>query len=293
MRFLDVKTDYAFKKVFGSKESVPVLISFLNAVLEYEGEHTIEDLEIVDPYQIPLLKGMKDTFVDVKARLKSGKYIIIEMQVLNVKGFEKRILHNAAKQYSQQLKKGNSYQLVNPVIALTFTNFRMFDDSEEYISHFRLLERKRYTEYSDDVELIFVELPKFIKAENQLDNIKEKWIYFLKKAGDLSYIPESLSDPCIEKAFETINEAALSPEELELQEKRHDFIRMQIGSLELAKEQGLKQGLEQGIEKGKQSSQIEFVVNSYRIGLSVSTISEVTGLDDDEIMALLKAQSDL
>ena len=77
---------------------------------------------------------MKDTFVDVKARLKSGKYIIIEMQVLNVKGFEKRILHNATKQYSQQLKKGSSYQLVNPVIALTFTNFRMFDDSEEYIS---------------------------------------------------------------------------------------------------------------------------------------------------------------
>jgi len=293
MRFLDVKTDYAFKKVFGSKESGPVLTSFLNAILEYEGDQAIEDLEIVDPYQIPLLKGMKDTFVDVKARLKSGKYVIIEMQVLNVKSFEKRILHNAAKQYSQQLKRGDNYQLVNPVIALTFTNFNMFDDSEEYISHFRLLERKRYIEYSDDVELIFVELPKFLKEENQLDNIKDKWIYFLKKAGDLTYIPESLSDPCIEKAFETINEAALSPEELELQEKRYDFIRMQIGSLELAKEQGIKQGLKQGLEQGELRSQVKFVVNSYRIGLPVSTIGEVTGLTDDEIMELLKAQDDL
>ncbi|MCK5917539.1 MAG: hypothetical protein KAG34_03900 [Cocleimonas sp.] len=88
-------------------------------------------------------------------------------------------------------------------------------------------------------------------------------------------------------------EAALSAEELELQEKRHDFIRMQVGALALAKEQGFDQGIEKGIEKERQRSQIELVVKSYRIGLSVSTISELTGLDDDEIMTLLKAQDDL
>ena len=289
MRFLDVKTDYAFKKVFGSKESTPVLISFLNAVLDYQGDKEIVDLDIVDPYQIPLLKGMKDTYVDVKARLQSGKYIIIEMQVLNVSGFEKRILYNAAKHYSQQLKKGDNYQLINPVVALTFTNFKMFGDSDDYISHFTLLERQRFIEYSDDVELIFIELPKFKKTEDNLENIKEKWIYFLKEAGDLNYIPKSLEEPCIEQAFQTINEAALSEEELELQEKRHDFIRMQIGALDLAK----TQGIEQGIEQGKKRSQIEIVVNAYRIGLPISTISEITGLDDDEIMRLLEAQDDL
>lgn len=54
MQFLDVKTDYAFKKVFGSEQSKPILLSFLNAVLDFSGEH-ITDLAIVDPYQIPLL----------------------------------------------------------------------------------------------------------------------------------------------------------------------------------------------------------------------------------------------
>jgi hypothetical protein len=33
MRFLDVKTDFAFKKVFGSEQSRNMLISFLNAGL--------------------------------------------------------------------------------------------------------------------------------------------------------------------------------------------------------------------------------------------------------------------
>jgi len=33
MRFLDVKTDFAFKKVFGSEQSKEILLSFLNAML--------------------------------------------------------------------------------------------------------------------------------------------------------------------------------------------------------------------------------------------------------------------
>ncbi|MDI6794896.1 MAG: PD-(D/E)XK nuclease family transposase, partial [bacterium] len=65
MQFLDVKTDFAFKKVFGSEQSKGILIDFLNAIIDFENE-TIIDLSIVDPYQIPLLKGMKDSYVDVK-----------------------------------------------------------------------------------------------------------------------------------------------------------------------------------------------------------------------------------
>ncbi|MBV5297217.1 MAG: PD-(D/E)XK nuclease family transposase [Rhodoferax sp.] len=34
MRFLDVQTDFAFNKVFGSQQSKPVLIDFLNAILD-------------------------------------------------------------------------------------------------------------------------------------------------------------------------------------------------------------------------------------------------------------------
>jgi len=52
MEFLDVRTDYAFKKVFGSEHSKGILIDFLNAII-YAGQQQIIDLTIVDPYQIP------------------------------------------------------------------------------------------------------------------------------------------------------------------------------------------------------------------------------------------------
>ncbi len=100
MKFLDMKTDFAFKKVFGSEDSKDLLIDFLNSVIIFENEQKIQSLIIVDPYNIPMLKGMKDTYVDVKAELDNKSHVIIEMQVLNHEGFEKRILYNAAKKYS-------------------------------------------------------------------------------------------------------------------------------------------------------------------------------------------------
>ncbi|MEL7227660.1 MAG: PD-(D/E)XK nuclease family transposase, partial [Cyanobacteria bacterium J06576_12] len=72
MRFLNPKTDFAFKKIFGSLQSKDILISFLDALL-YEGAPTIKDLEIIDPYQAPQLKGMKDTYLDVKATISGDK----------------------------------------------------------------------------------------------------------------------------------------------------------------------------------------------------------------------------
>ncbi|MBU0500810.1 MAG: Rpn family recombination-promoting nuclease/putative transposase [Gammaproteobacteria bacterium] len=286
MRFLDVKADYAFKRVFGAEGSKPLLISFLNAILEYEGEQAITDLTIVDPYQIPLLKGMKDTYVDVKATLGNGKRVIIEMQVLNVPGFEKRILHNAAKQYATQLQKGDDYRLLNPVIAITFTDFNMFEEGSEHLSRFRLIERERFIEYSDDVELLFIELPKFGLGLEQLHSIQDKWIYFVKNAGSLEYIPDSLgSDPCIHAAFDQINEAGLTLEELELQHKRRDFIILQRGSLELAEAKGEARGREEGRVEGEHQAQLAIARNLLDL-LDDATIAAKTGLDEEEVRQL-------
>ena len=165
MKFLDVKTDFAFKKVFGSEGSKDILVSFLNSLVFFSEGEIIEDLTIVDPYQIPLIKGMKDTYVDVKAKLSNGTTVIIEMQILNVQGMEQRILYNAAKAYSTQLVQGERYHLLNPVIALTLTDFVMFPEMAEYKSTFRLTEKNYLVEYNGDIELIFIELPKFSKTE--------------------------------------------------------------------------------------------------------------------------------
>jgi len=313
MKFLDIKTDYAFKKVFGSDASKRVLISFLNSIIDFPEGKAISDLTIVDPYQIPMIKGMKDTFVDVKATLSDGTKVIVEMQVLNVEGFEQRILYNAAKAYSSQLEKGDKYHLLEPVIALTITDFTMFDSvdlKDKVISYFKLMEKEKFITYTNDVELIFLELPKFTKSEKELETITDKWIYFIKNAGSMEYIPDTLKiSEEISKAFETANTASMSREELELQRKRHDFIWLQKGSIEKAKKdgqleghaEGYSEGVEKGIEKGiakgvrqerriqeerRKLDKIHIVYKMIEKKIDIEIISELTGLSIQEIKKL-------
>ena len=305
MNFLDVKTDYAFKKVFGSEESKNILISFLNALIYLNREYKIVDLTIVDPYTIPMIKGVKDTFVDVKAKLDNGTSVIIEMQVLNHKGFEKRVLYNAAKNYSIQLSKAEDYNMLNPVIALSIVDFIMFEESESVVNNFKLLEKEKLIEYSDDIELIFVELPKFQKNLEQLDDIKDQWIYFLQNAGSLEYIPQNIDEE-IQNALSSVNEANMTREELEAQHKRKEFISIQRLAMLKAKEdgislgiekgikQGLEQGLEQGIEQGieqekinTQNRFIEVAKNLLDI-LDDDTIALKTGLEVELIKEIRK-----
>ncbi|WPD24208.1 MAG: Rpn family recombination-promoting nuclease/putative transposase [Candidatus Electrothrix scaldis] len=281
MRFLDVRTDFAFKKVFGSERSKNVLISFLNAIIDF-GEEQVTDLTIVDPYQIPLLKGMKDSYVDVKAVLSNNKKVIVEMQVLNVEGFEKRVLYNAAKLYSTQLKKSGKYTTLEPIIALTITDFEMFPEFAKAISYWTLREREVLLQYSNDIELIFAELPKFTKTEEELTDIADKWLYFVKHAGDLEFVPESFTEPQLLEAFEIANTAGLSEEELDIQFKRQDFIAMQQGAVEKAVQSGLERGIQQGVELGN----IATARNMLRDQMPIETICKYTGLEREVVEQL-------
>ncbi len=251
MKFLDIKTDYAFKKVFGSENSKEILLSFLNSILELN----IVDLIIEDPYNVPKLQGMKDTAVDIKATLDDKTKVIIEMQILNHDGFESRILYNTAKNYANQLDAGDKYHLLNPVIALTIVNFKMFD-YKKYKSNFKLLEKENFTKYKDDIELVFIELPKMNKELNECENIEERWIYFIKNARKLDLVPKDI-DENLSKAFNIASTANMSKKEIEIQEKREEFLFIQKNSIEKAKRDGLNQGKREGREEGKEEGREE------------------------------------
>ena len=238
--FINPKTDFAFKRIFGSQQSTDILISFLNAIL-YQGEETIVDLEIIDPYQSSRIKGLKDSFLDVRAKLNNQTTVIIEMQVLNVVGFEKRVLYNAAKFYATQLNIGSSYTLLNPVIALTIVDFEMFPMSSKVISTFTMRERDEMTSYCDDIELVFIELPKFKKTLETLDSLSDKWIYFLSNANELQSVPSTMdAEPAIQHAFRVAEQSQLSRDELEILERQSMVLNDGINALLYAKQEGAR-----------------------------------------------------
>jgi len=289
MRYISPKTDFAFKKIFGSAGSQGILRSFLNGVL-YDGQSRIASLEIVDPYSIPRLEGMKDSYLDVRAVLEDGQHVLIEMQVLNIPGVEKRVLYNAAKEYSNQLVKGQDYRLLNPVIALTLTDFIMFPELEgQVITRFVLREKTQLIAYPHgDVELVFVELPKFTKELADLRTLTDEWIFFVQRAAELHEVPPALGEiPEIEAAFEIAEAARLTPDEdhaLELKTRWIEDQRMLLAaklSAETEKELA-QQSAKQEAQRAEQEAQ-----RAEAIFQKALNALQEKGMSEDEARRLL------
>ncbi|MEB3342158.1 Rpn family recombination-promoting nuclease/putative transposase [Okeania sp.] len=250
MKFISPKTDFAFKKIFGSIHSQNILISFLNAIV-YNNQNIIQSLKIINPYNPGVTNTLKETYVDVKAILNNGSTVIIEMQVLNVEDFEKRVIYNLAKAYGNQLDVGQGYRMLKPFIGLTITDFILFEESEEIITKFRFKEEKELFNYRDELTLMFLELPKFKKELSALETLSEKWIYFLKSAPSLKIIPNSLEKVSeIKAALNIANRANLNNEELEEIQKQEILIEDRKAEISLAKSAGIEIGIGIGREEG-------------------------------------------
>ncbi len=69
MKFADPKNDVAFKKIFGDERHKEVLISFLNAILDFKDEKVIVDVKLDNTYQLSQIEELKDYD---KVSLKKG-----------------------------------------------------------------------------------------------------------------------------------------------------------------------------------------------------------------------------
>jgi predicted transposase/invertase (TIGR01784 family) len=241
MRFIDPKIDFAFKKIFGSSDSKDILINFLNAIL-YEAQPLIEDLEIIDSQPENPTLGAQETRLDVKATINGDRIALVEIQLINVPSFGNRVLYNAAKSYSQQLTGKDRYERLKTVISLKIADFEMFDNQREFMSRFVFQEKEQQFESPDtEIELVFIELPKFSKELAALETTADQWIYFIKNTSTLETVPETLSAvPEIQKAFRIAREDNFTQEELKELQKQELWIQDQQIAIEIAREQVTK-----------------------------------------------------
>jgi len=241
MRFINPQIDFAFKKIFGSSDSKDILINFLNAIL-YEGQPLIEDLEIIDSQPENPTLGVQETRLDVKATINGDRIALVEIQLINVPSFGNRVLYNAAKSYSQQLTGKDRYERLKTVISLKIADFEMFENQPEFMSRFVFQEKEQQFESPDtEIELVFIELPKFSKELAALETTADQWIYFIKNTSTLETVPETMSAvPEIQKAFRMAREDNFTQEELNQLQKQEMWIQDQQIAIEIAREQVTK-----------------------------------------------------
>lgn len=255
MKFIDPRIDFAFKKIFGSEEAKDILISFLESLLGLEGERRIAELTLLDPFLAPRIQDLKSSVLDVKCRDHRGVSYIVEMQIQKAAAFLKRIQYNAAKTYVHQIARGDEYPRLNQVIAITITDFLLFNGFEHCVSRHESRETITGQVFLQDILYCFIELPKFTKPLAEVRDVLDQWISFIKYAGDLEAIPETIQVEPIRHAFERARVATLSTDELELYDKAGIALTDTQGALQLAREEGEQAGREKGRQEGRQEGE--------------------------------------
>lgn len=266
MKFVDIKNDIAFRKIFGNEGRKEVLISFLNAILLLDNDKKIVTVDILTPYQLPILKGGKVTIVDLKAKDQSGKNYIVEMQVAEVEGFDKRVLYYASKSYSSQIERGDLYEKLNPTFFIGILDFEI-TQNKDYISRHKIIDIQTGENLISDIEFNFIELPKFHKQETELASIIDQWIYFIKNAESLTVIPDNIHDEGLKSAYEDADKHNWTKEEL----AAYDYVLM--------REQDDRGRLALALKREKQG----IAKNLLQLGLSYNDIAKSTGLTIEEI----------
>jgi len=279
MKFVDPKTDIAFKKIFGNEAHKNVLIEFLNEMLELE--YPIIDVTITNSYQPPDIFGLKETALDIKATDKAKRKFIIEMQVEKEAAFAKRAMYYSSKAYSQQLKVKEKYHQLKPVIFLGILNFSLFEH-EKPLSRHLILNTQNMEHDLKDLEFNFIELPKFTLQESELETVTDKWMYFLRQAPNLDHIPTNSNTEALQQAYQIAEQHTWTAEELEIYEAQGLKLGKALNALETAHSDGVAEGERKGKVEAMQNTARKMLAG----GFDVATIATMTDLTPAEIEAL-------
>ena len=260
--FADPKTDVIFKKIFGQKERQHLLLELLTSLLELDDAHRIVGLEYLSPEQLPTRPAGKLSILDVKCTDARGVRYVIEMQVIEVEAFQKRVVYNACKAYTNQLEAGRSYPELNDVIAVTICNFSLWPEnhrppegSAESAPQVPMLSRWRMQELHSgaaglgEVQYVFLELPKYA-AGDRPETTVERWAYFFREAQAFNRVPEVLSTGPYAEALQVARLANLTVAE-ETEYERELMAEQDLrGGFTLAERRGMEKGMKKGMEKG-------------------------------------------
>ena len=284
-RYISLLTDFGFKRIFGTAPNKDLLINFLNSL--FDGRKVIKSLKYSNSEHVGDIYTERKAIFDVYCESEDGEKFIVEMQNASQKFFKDRSVYYSTFPIREQAPKGDTWNYkLNPVYTVALLNYDMKDetafDMNEISHHVQLCDTATKRVFYDKLEFIYVEVAKFNKTENELVTPYDKWLYALKNLSSLNERPAALRDKIFDRLFQVAEIAKFTPVELKEYEDSLKTYRDLKNSLDTAEEKGRVEGRVEG-EKRKA---IAIARNLKSMGMSISDISKVTGLQEEEIKAL-------
>jgi predicted transposase/invertase (TIGR01784 family) len=271
--------DYLFLKIMGEKGDEEQCLAFLNAVLSDSREKPLRLVKILENRSLSAESlGDKASVLDFRALAETDTEknirVNVEVQLKDLRNMTERTLYYWAREYIAGIKEGDDYGELPRVITINIVNFDHVK-LDDFHTTFRLREDE-HREYilTDVLEIHFLNMVKFRgKMIKDTGNILERWLIFFDERSGREALEEIMKiDGAIAKAQRRLEEVTRD------EEFRHNYTLRQMALSDWTT------GVNTAFEKGV----ITVAKNALSQGMSVDTVRQITGLDNETIRALQK-----
>jgi predicted transposase/invertase (TIGR01784 family) len=284
-KYINLFTDFGFKKIFGEEASKPQLIHFLNSLLPQENQ--IVNLSFKNTEQLGISDLERKAVYDIYCENEKGEKFIVELQKAKQNFFKERTLYYSTFPIREQAEKGTWDFNLKAVYCIGILDFT-FDDYDKEpekseVVHVIKLKNQNCKVFYEKLTYIYLEMPNFNLAETELKTRLDKWLYFIKNLEELENIPAIFKEEVFVQAFEKAELSKLGPAEMDKYEMNLKVYRDYKNTIDTAFDEGKIEGKIEGKAEGKMEEKIEMTKLLKQRGFAIEIIMELTGLSKEEI----------
>ena len=287
-----IRFDWAVKRMLRDKANFAVLEGLVTVLIGTP----IKILEILESEGNQENATDKFNRVDIKAKTEQGEIIIVEVQLTRQLYYLQRMLYGVSKAITEHIEIGDKYDKVKKVYSINILYFDL-GQGDDYLYHGKTVFKgvhtgdllKVNTREQDEIKMrvpedVFPEY--FIIRINNFNDVAttpiEEWIDYLKNGR----IKEDTVTPGLQEARKKLQYISMNEKERHAYEAHMDDIMVQNDVLDTAKMEGREEGRAEGRAEGIKENTLAIARKMKAGGMSAATISEITGLSEEDIEGL-------
>ena len=194
--------------------------------------------------------------------------------------------------YGRRLKAGEDYKNLDRTVIISILSYNLFEEQiwSSYHSCFAVLNTKDLRhKLSEDLEIHFVELPKWHKGDVARLNSLERWLAYLSpETTDEERRRLAMEDAAIDTAMKAEKTFLSNSGYLTAYERQQMYLRDMRAMKEAARDEGHEEGFAAGRAEGEAMAMRKNISALRRKGKSASEIAELLDINLAEVEAYIQ-----
>lgn len=308
--FMNIRTDYGFKKLYGQPQNKNLLIRLLNAVFgdcititdvvyhdkevlpgAPDGKRIIYDIYCtskVDDYSEPINRRDCEflNFINGDKSESREHHFILEMQNEYEPPLENRVLYYTSKPIADQGKAGWNYKL-DPVVTILVTNFDFKHMSKKLKREIAMTDIETNELFTDKMKIVVLSLKQIAgKRWSECKTELESILYLMSNMDKLEKNSEEYMASSYRDFFDAaVTDSFVAEEAVAYSQSLAKLEAIEAG-IRYAAHESYNEGRAEGRAEGIYSEKLASARNLLKCNVDIDIIKTATGLSDEELSTL-------